>query len=107
MYARYEFKHVRWNMNWSCLFSQDTWERHLMAILTEHGSAGWDLKSIVYELGFHYHLIFSRPVPPGEPVKWTPAHCICGYNLQGNVTGVCPECGRQVEYIPAHQPVDK
>ena len=22
-----------------------------------------------------------------------PGHCSCGYNLTGNVSGVCPECG--------------
>ena len=25
-----------------------------------------------------------------------PGHCPCGYNLTGNVSGVCPECGRRV-----------
>jgi len=24
----------------------------------------------------------------------------CGYNLTGNVSGVCPECGRQIELTP-------
>ncbi len=23
-----------------------------------------------------------------------PGHCPCGYDLRGNVSGVCPECGR-------------
>lgn len=28
-------------------------------------------------------------------VRWRPDHCAaCGYNLTGNVTGVCPECGK-------------
>ena len=22
-----------------------------------------------------------------------PGHCPCGYDLRGNVSGVCPECG--------------
>lgn len=24
----------------------------------------------------------------------------CGYNLQGNVTGICPECGASIELVP-------
>ena len=31
-----------------------------------------------------------RRIPPG--------HCTaCGYNLTGNVSGVCPECGQQIQ----------
>jgi hypothetical protein len=33
-----------------------------------------------------------RRVPPG--------HCSCGYNLTGNVSGVCPECGTAVAVAP-------
>jgi hypothetical protein len=33
-------------------------------------------------------IIDRRRVPPG--------HCPCGYNLTGNVSGVCPECGAAV-----------
>ncbi len=29
-----------------------------------------------------------RPIPPGQ--------CRCGYNLAGNASGTCPECGRKV-----------
>ena len=25
-----------------------------------------------------------------------PGHCACGYDLRGNTTGACPECGRSV-----------
>jgi len=24
----------------------------------------------------------------------------CGYNLRGNISGVCPECGAEVDFIP-------
>ena len=29
-----------------------------------------------------------------KPIK--PGHCRCGYNLMGNTSGVCPECGVEV-----------
>ena len=25
--------------------------------------------------------------------------CICGYDLTGNVSGICPECGRTVSHV--------
>ena len=31
-----------------------------------------------------------------KPVK--PGHCRCGYNLMGNTSGVCPECGEPFEW---------
>jgi hypothetical protein len=31
------------------------------------------------------------------PVRIPPGHCQkCGYNLTGNVSGVCPECGEKI-----------
>ena len=32
-----------------------------------------------------------RRIPPG--------HCRCGYNLTGNVSGVCPECGTEIATV--------
>ena len=31
-----------------------------------------------------------RPLPPG--------HCPCGYDLTGNVSGTCPECGKEAAH---------
>ncbi len=90
---RFEYKHVRWKLRLATCFSHDAWEQELMSILTANGNEGWELKSILYEYTMHYHLIFARPVPPGEPVTWKPSHCRCGYDLTGNTSGACPECG--------------
>ncbi len=40
-----------------------------------------------------------RRIPPGHCQK-------CGYNLTGNVSGVCPECGTPTPPDPAHQSTD-
>ncbi len=29
--------------------------------------------------------------------KLLPDHCLCGYNLTGNVSGKCPECGKKID----------
>jgi hypothetical protein len=33
----------------------------------------------------------------GDRVLESPACTSCGYNLTGNVSGICPECGMQIE----------
>ncbi len=31
------------------------------------------------------------------PSRYPPGHCqTCGYNLTGNVSGICPECGTRI-----------
>lgn len=35
-------------------------------------------------------LLDRRRIPPG--------HCRCGYNLTGNTTGRCPECGTEITW---------
>ena len=32
----------------------------------------------------------------GRPRRPVPGHCKCGYNLTGNISGRCPECGEHV-----------
>jgi hypothetical protein len=42
-------------------------------------------------------LIFGLLTRWYAPVRIPPGHCRkCGYNLTGNVSGVCPECGERV-----------
>lgn len=94
---RIEYRHVRWKFSLAAAFSRTAYDRELMETLQEHGNNGWDLKGTIYELGFHVHLIFSRPVESDAPLSWTPSHCPnCGYSLMGNSSGVCPECGQTV-----------
>jgi hypothetical protein len=45
----------------------------LAAILIMSDKAGW-----------------TRKVPDPTP------RCPCGYNLTGNISGICPECGRRI-----------
>lgn len=77
-----------------------------------------------YLLGFRWPWIYPGPGPvlsPGytvmipllyptlflwwlawriRPRRITPGHCQCGYDLRGNVSGVCPECGTAVTSTP-------
>jgi len=41
----------------------------------------------------------DRRIPPGHCQK-------CGYNLKGNVSGICPECGTNVTCSGTDQPPD-
>ena len=36
-----------------------------------------------------------------RPPRLRPGHCTCGYNLTGNVSGTCPECGRETSNTDA------
>ena len=37
----------------------------------------------------------------GRPPRIRPGHCPCGYDLRGNVSGVCPECGKKATHADA------
>lgn len=40
----------------------------------------------------------SFRLTPGGDDGYPPGHCqTCGYDLTGNLSGVCPECGTEVE----------
>jgi len=43
-------------------------------------------------------IIFGLLTRWWAPERIPPGHCqTCGYNLTGNVSGVCPECGEKVK----------
>ena len=65
-------------------------------------------RSLVTAMGFFFVgllmiglrlLFYLQQVEPQywRPYRHPPNHCRrCGYNLTGNTSGVCPECGTQV-----------
>ncbi len=61
---------------------------------------GWDRGARFVELPL-YALFAAVALPTllvwrfwPKPIK--PGHCRCGYDLRGNVSGKCPECGKAV-----------
>lgn len=59
-----KYKHVRLEWNLGTQFSKDKFDKTMIAMLTEHGNAGWDLKGIIHEGGLHAHFIFGRESEP-------------------------------------------
>jgi hypothetical protein len=53
-----EYNHVRFTFGWKGAFFKKAFHEKLMAVLQEQGNKGWELKGILYELGWHAHLIF-------------------------------------------------
>ena len=86
-----------WKWNWS----HDGWSR------------GWDnLRVLPYlytgapfiifvPLWIPFALVLALTIHLWERDRPKPrGHCVhCGYNLTGNVSGVCPECGNAVEWV--------
>ncbi len=75
-------------------------ERIMVGIATLDLIIGFGIPFVLGTLaGYH---TFSRTVWPKKPVwstRKTPpiGHCHqCGYNLTGNVSGTCPECGTRI-----------
>ena len=58
---QYEYKHVHFDYKLSHIFSRDEFNRELERVLNEQGRLGWDLKSSLWDNGWHAHLLFGRP----------------------------------------------
>ena len=52
----------------------------------------WSVLAILAIPIMAFWILDQRGIPPG--------HCRCGYNLTGNVSGTCPECGTPVQISP-------
>ena len=66
------------------------WRDLLVAVC---GSVGWALVGCYVAMCVRRWRDFKR------------SHCMeCGYNLTGNVSGVCPECGEPVSSAPQSPP---
>lgn len=55
-----QYKHVRFKFGWRGALFKRPFHEKLMRTLQEQGNEGWELKGILYELGWHAHLIFAR-----------------------------------------------
>jgi hypothetical protein len=55
-----EYRHVRHSWKLGAQLSEAKFDEQLMAMLTEHGREGWDLKGVIYEGGMHALFIFGR-----------------------------------------------
>ena len=64
--TRIQYKHVRYKFGLMGIFFKRPFHEKLMRVLQEQGNDGWELKGILYELGFHTHLIFARPAGDGS-----------------------------------------
>jgi len=65
----------------------------------------------VWDLELPYYLILAAAalLPAWRVRRWlrrTPPHCCaaCGYNLTGNTSGVCPECGTSIGHVRPSSP---
>ncbi|MHC4698177.1 MAG: hypothetical protein ACYTFA_15695 [Planctomycetota bacterium] len=76
---------------------------HKIGILAVSNYVGFNVWTLTIEgvIGFGFAFLVSIPfllVRAGHVRKPPSGYCQkCGYNLTGNVSGVCPECGTKVE----------
>ena len=81
-------------------FHNDGWYRWNRWIL--HAGPSWNPLRFPLVM-FPLYVVFATVAIPTfllwrfgpKPVK--PGHCRCGYNLTGNTSGVCSECGVEVQ----------
>ena len=62
----------------------------VLGVWVSYGGRGLVILTSI--LGFCFGVRLARRINSES----RPGHCECGYDLTGNVTGVCPECGTSV-----------
>jgi hypothetical protein len=76
---------------------------HAMGMVSVANRVGFDAWTLTFEgvAGFTFAALIGIPfcVHRLGTARTLPADGCrqCGYNLTGNVSGVCPECGREIE----------
>ena len=73
-------------------------------LLSEGGWLAVDIELVVLPATFHvvlgglqYYIVTKAILSWAQRRRIRPGHCLkCGYNLTGNVSGVCPECGERI-----------
>jgi hypothetical protein len=61
------------------------------------GFGAWLIPASLLVVIRGFSLVSQRVFRDGQVPQPPAARLRCGYNLTGNVSGVCPECGRPVE----------
>lgn len=77
-------------------------EAYLDGPLPNTVQRGWWLSTLIWDaalvVGSTFFVVGILPLIVHAWRRWLgfgPGHCKCGYDLTGNVSGRCPECGRE------------
>lgn len=58
-----------------------------------YGERCHDCGQAVFSRRFYNNPFVRKCMHCGYPVGQRPGFCVCGYDLEGNESGACPECG--------------
>ena len=63
----------------------------------------WESAFTAAPVGIVFLAVFHRPRDVTAVRKAKGLCVLCGYDLRGNVSGVCPECGGGRRWAPTHE----